>query len=1118
MPDYCSTPPQSIANDPVRIWRASVGIPTYPTPAPDKNPMFFNKRVYQGSSGRLYPLPFIDKVSDEPVERSYDGVWLENEYVRLLMLPEFGGRIHLGQDKTRGDYDFFYRQDVIKPALVALAGPWISGGVEFNWPQHHRPSTHLPADYTIEEHPDGSRTCWMSEHDPMARMKGMVGIRLRPNSSLIEADVRLYNRTPFMQTFLWWANVAARVHDRYQSFFPTDVHYVADHAVRAMTEFPIARGKYYGVDYSPGTDLSWYKNIPVPTSYMVLGSNFDFFGGYDHEVGAGFVHVANRHIAPGKKQWTWGNHEFGWAWDRELTNQNGPYVELMAGVYTNNQPDFSYLAPYETKTFSQYWWPIQGIGCAKNANRDVAINLEVKSGVALIGAAASRRFEAALIRLVEHDRVHCELKADIAPGCPLVQSVGLPSGVHLEALQLTVLDATGNELISYSLLLPPEQVEVPPPAREPPPPEAIDHADELFLTGEHLEQYRHPTRKATDYWQEALRRDPSDSRCNLALGRQRLRRGLFKEAENYLRRSIAKLTFRHPNPVDGEAHYHLGLALRYQGKTDEAYASFYKSTWNYAWRSPAYYALATIDASCGRHSDALEHATLAAQHNQLNSKAHCLKSAILRRMNRIEEARGCVESVIARDLLDYYALNELALIKAAMGDSVGSELAAQELLKRSRGDFRTLLDIAFDYAEAGFFADALGLLERLPEEARTHYLAPYALGWLHSKIGNKTESERFLRLAARGSADYGFPSQIDELLLLKWVITVQEDDAYAHYCLGNLYYDQERFEDAMHCWQRSVDLRPSFSIPHRNLGIAYFNVLQDGDKAIACYEAAFEANPKDSRLLFELDQLHKKLRHSWRDRLEELSRHENLVFDRDDLTIEYCALLNLSGDYQKSAQIISQRRFHPWEGGEGKVLQQYVQTELALGEQALDQNNPVTALAHFERALVPPLNLGETRHLLSSTADIYYWLGKAHLALANASEAKRCFEKADQSDASNENEPSETSYWRALALRQLGASEKADAALRALLDYGRKKLHTEPKIDYFATSLPQLLVFEDNLDDRNECDSSYLIGLAYLGLGNADEARRSLERTLDLEPSHYGAARAIRRILVNEAI
>ena len=93
---------------------------------------------------------------------------------------------------------------------------------------------------------------------------------------------------------------------------------------------------------------------------MVCQTQFDFFGGYDFKAGGGFVHVADRHIAPGKKQWTWGDHAFGHAWDRELTDTNGPYIELMAGVYTDNQPDFSYLAPYETKTFSQFWWPIQG--------------------------------------------------------------------------------------------------------------------------------------------------------------------------------------------------------------------------------------------------------------------------------------------------------------------------------------------------------------------------------------------------------------------------------------------------------------------------------------------------------------------------------------------------------------------------------------------------------------------------------------------------------------------------------------------------------------------------------------------------------------------------------------
>ena len=163
------------------------------------------------------------------------------------------------------------------------------------------------------------------------------------------------------------------VHDQYQSFFPPDVHYVADHAVRAMSSFPLAENPYYGVDYQnrPGAnDLSWYKNIPVPTSYMVCQTQFDFFGGYDFKAGGGFVHVADRHVAPGKKQWTWGNHAFGHAWDRELTDANGPYIELMAGVYTDNQPDFSYLAPYETKTFSQFWWPIQGIGPVQQATRE----------------------------------------------------------------------------------------------------------------------------------------------------------------------------------------------------------------------------------------------------------------------------------------------------------------------------------------------------------------------------------------------------------------------------------------------------------------------------------------------------------------------------------------------------------------------------------------------------------------------------------------------------------------------------------------------------------------------------------------------------------------------------
>ncbi|MFO0928598.1 MAG: DUF5107 domain-containing protein [Gemmataceae bacterium] len=351
--------------------------PTYLPAAPDRHQMFLEKRVYQGSNGKVYPLPFTDRIAETPVDRAWRAIWIENEFLQVLILPEIGGRIHAVRDRVTG-YDLIYRQSVIKPALVGLAGPWLSGGIEINWPQHHRPATFLPVDHHIEEHADGSKTVWLSDHDPMCRMKGMHGVCLHPGRAVLELKARAYNRTPLVQTFLWWANVATRVHEAYQSFFPPDVTYVADHARRATSEYPLCRGKYYGVDYgersqsgvpiderppqyvpphcgghapvdySPN-DLSWYANIPVPTSYMAMGSRHDFFGGYDHAVGAGIVHVANHHISPGKKQWTWGNHPFGYAWDRHLTDTDGPYIELMAGVYTDNQPDFSFLQPGETR-------------------------------------------------------------------------------------------------------------------------------------------------------------------------------------------------------------------------------------------------------------------------------------------------------------------------------------------------------------------------------------------------------------------------------------------------------------------------------------------------------------------------------------------------------------------------------------------------------------------------------------------------------------------------------------------------------------------------------------------------------------------------------------------------
>ncbi len=1054
----------------VRAWSEPVTIPTYPVPAPDRNPMFLDKRVYQGSSGKVYPNPFTDRVSDERIDRQYEGVFLENEYIRLMILHEIGGRIHIGQDKTNG-YDFFYRQNVIKPALVGLLGPWISGGVEFNWPQHHRPSTFMPVEYSIEEHADGSRTIWLSEHEPMNRMKGMVGICLHPGQSIVEAKVRLYNRTPFVQTFLWWANVGIRVHEHYQSFFPPDVTFVADHAKRAMSRFPIARNFYYGVDYSGGVDISWYKNIPVPTSYMITKSDYDFFGGYDHARRAGVVHVADRHVAPGKKQWTWGNAEFGYAWDRELTDSDGPYIELMAGVYTDNQPGFSFLHPYETKTVSQFWYPIQEIGPVKNANPRVAVNLEAVEGGYRIGVAATEECDGLIIRLSNGSTCTFEQRAAVRPGAPFVGVAPLARPSSETDLVLSVLSTSGEELIRYRPVEP-RDAEPPDPATEPGEPADIASNEELYLTGLHLEQYRHATRSPEPYWNEALRRDPADVRCNNALGLMRLRRGEFAEAEQHFRTAVDRLTRRNPNPYDGEALYNLGLALKLQDRLTEAYPAFYKATWNYGWRAPAYYALATIDARRGDFQAALAHIGQCLRTNSDHTAGRNLQAGILRRMGREGEAIELLRATLAMDPLDARARYE-----------TGAPIA----------DAQTCLDIAFEYCDAGMWTEADCCIGRF--DGPPHPMLFYTRGYVASRSGDEPSALRWYREGQNANPDYCFPARLEEMLVLEDVLRRRPDDARAHYYLGNLLYDKQRRDQAIGHWETSCRLDPDFSISWRNLGIACFNVRRDPDRALECYANAFRADPSDARVLYEFDQLRKRTGVPPAARLAELEKRRDLVDQRDDLTVELVTLYNLTGRSAEALAILAGRRFHPWEGGEGMVSAQYVAAHVLLGLEAFRSGASGRALRHFTAAGNYPHNLGEGKHLLTPETHLDYFRGLAFEAMNRPEDALAAWRQAAGSDQRN----NAFAYYRALALDRLGQSLEARILLQQLKQYAAAKVQAEARIDYFATSLPNLLLFDDDLQKRNQVGALMLSGLANLGLGERAQAEQELRHVLSMD-------------------
>ena len=1109
----------------VHIWADDVVIPTYLVAPPNRNPMFLKNRVYQGSSGRVYPYPVIDRIFDEKTNESHRVIFLENRYVKLMVMPALGGRIQYAYDKTNG-YPFIYHNRVIKPALVGLTGPWLSGGIEFNWPQHHRPGTYCPVDYTITEGADGSMTLWLSEIEPMWHLKSTLGLTLYPEKAFLEIGIRLFNPTPLPQSFHLWTNAAVHVNDYYQSVFPPDVHAVFDHGRRGVSAFPIARGEYYKVDYSRGVDISWYKNIPVPTSYMAVASRYDFLGGYDHGRQAGVLHVADHHLVPGKKQWTWGCGDFGRAWDRNLTDEDGPYVELMCGVFADNQPDFAWLHPFEEKEVRQYFLPYKLIGRVVNATVHAAISLEVEDERARLGAYATSSYPGCVIRLRRSTQCLWEQTVNLDPETPLVVDVPW-SGHAPHELRLEVVSREGDLLVEYS----PEPAEktetIPEPASAIPEPGAVRNTEELYLAGLHLEQYRHATREPEDYYREALRRDPVAVRSNNALGLLLLRRGQFAKAEPFFHAAIQRQTRHNANPYDGEPHYNLGLCLRYQGRLAEAYAAFLKAAWNGVWQDAAFFEVAQLRAIAGELAEALDLVQRALARNAHNQKAIHLKTLLLRRMGRFTEALETANAAIRRDPLDFGARNERVLLLAAMKRREEAARDEALLLALMRRDAHTHLEIAADYAHAGAYEDAAELLGRVMADSGRGLRAPghagavgvpnsrpmlfYTRGYYASLQGDDNEARRYFELAAQQDADCCFPNSLDSLLALQTATKLNPGDSRAAYYLGNLWYDKRQAREAIECWQHARRADSRFPTVHRNLALAYFNDQRQPARALRSLERAFALDRTDARVLFELDLLRKRVGVAPARRLALLRKYRDRVEERDDLLIEFVTLLNFFGAHEQALRLLTTRTFHPWEGGEGKVTGQYVVSLVELAKRHLHAGMIVQAIELLERARSYPANLGEAKLHGAQENHILYWLGIAHARLGRRDAAEKCWKQASigvkvPALVVYYNDPNpETIFYQGLALERLGHRAIARQRFRSLVRFGQLHLKKPVGIDYFAVSLPEFLVFDEDLERRNEIACRYLMGLGYWGMGRRAEGLRALRKVLRLDPSHQSA-------------
>lgn len=1065
-------------------------IPTYQIGSPEIDPIFFTGRVYQGAEGYIYPYPLYDVLTEKKTEQEYNVLRLDNQYVDISILPEIGGRIFAAADKTN-NYPFFYTQTGVKPALIGMLGAWLSGGVEWNIPDHHRASSYMPINWTMKENKDGSKTIWVGETELRHRLKWSVGVSVYPNRSWVEAKIKVINPTPMIQSMLYWANVSVHCNDQYQVIFPPDVQFGADHHKVYFTNWPEGETT---VGDGKTEDLSWWKNFTGSSrSIFAWGSEMSFLAGYDYGKDAGTVHVANRHVVPGKKFFLWGNNANGEMWNKILSDNDGHYLELMVGGYSDNQPDYSWINPGEIREFSQIWYPVKGIKGVKNATDDAAVNFEPTEGNNYrVGYCATTLYENARVIVKYKDRLLMDKRINIDPDKYFLDQVSVPDLSDASALYTALYDAEGNLLVDYRPVV----------LDEKPLPKVIDGTqpvkeyktnEELYLAGLRVDQFNNARLDYMDFYNEALSHDSMDARVNIEVGKHYIRQGKWEKAALHLNRAQARLSHDYTTVKNTEALYYLGYLYQMTGNTAKAVDAYWAATWTPDFKHRSFYELAVLAVKDKDYKQAMDMITQSLYVGGRDLQALTLKAYILRMQGKKEEAQETIRYIQGIDPLDYWSAAE-----ASLATSQGASFLNTGTNHNSKGIIavQELLEVVSNYMTIGATEDALTLLNRaiaLGEPYASYPLLYYYKAYNLLKQNNQTEAIACLDKAGSLSPLNNYPFRIEEINLFETLLKESPDNSYLHYHLGNLLYYLGQKETGLSHWIRSTELDPSFAIACRNVGFGY-GCLNELDKSMKHYDMAIKANPNDPLLLTESDKIYEQANQPANVRLKRLESYLKTVMKHDDAVMRLLTLYNASGQYDKAIKILDNRHFHLWEGG-GQVHDIYVDSHMLKGMKLLKGKRYKDAIREFELANQYPVNLEVAPSPRGGyEAKVYYLSGVAYEAMSQADKAKECFEKSANTDF--RNRLTDLNYYKVKSLRKLSKNEEADATLADMqksLEHMQKNL-----MDSYAK-------FGEANQNVQQSNILYYSGLVHLLQNNSSAANEEFKQAIQLYPGNIWA-------------
>jgi tetratricopeptide (TPR) repeat protein len=1053
--------------DSVRVWTEPRVIPTYELGQDDPNPYFAT------GYREIYPYPFQDHLTDHRVNKTWKAALLENKYLKVIVLPELGGHVYSVYDKSFRR-EVFYRNNVVKYGLVGLRGAWVSGGIEFNFPNGHTVTSVSPVDFALRQNPDGSASIIVGDHEKVSRMHWFVALTLYPDRSYLEQEVFLYNRTAVKNRYWFWANAAVPAGEDMQYVYPMTSAY--PHARFPVYTFPIYQGK----------DLSWWKNVEEPLSLFARASKRDFFGAYYYQKNLGVVHVANFQEVPGKKTWTWGTAPSGRIWDTLLSDKDGPYAEIQSGRF-ETQLDYEFLGPHHADYWKEYWYPINQTGSVVAANKEVAVNVkllpeEEKPQQILLAANPTGLMKGVWLILKSGQQEVFRKAISASPDHPYSETLPVPAvGVNPKELSLKLSDSQGREIIHFSSAEPHDGNPRPPAVpTEMPPRLTSKTVEEVYLEGLNLEKEGEDV-KARESYGKALAMDPGHSRSHVALGILLYKAGELDKAHQEIETGLKR------NSHDDVANYYHGLYHRDRGELDLAKDNFWKLIRGGTYAPLGHYYLGEIALREKKFEEAIEQLNKAATMNPLDLRAQDLWAIASRKSGRHKKALTQIEKVLRFDPLDYLALHEHYLIQLELKNAAGAEKAKDRLLEVFSRDDEIYLEVQQDYQDAGLVDESIGVLRLAlarTGETSIHPFITYTLGFYLDLQGKTTEAGKQFELARQARSDYVFPHRLESIAVLKTALKYNPRDDKAHYYLGNLLYAKKRYAEGMKAWEASLGINPNFAVAQRNLGYAYWKQDHNLERAVQHYEMAIKANNEDYRLYRDLDQLY-ALTDQPEKRKTLLEGAPPQIRQIQDIALADAALQVDRGDYRKALDILMSQSFKPWEGGHS-VREVYVNATIGLGDKALADHQYDAALHAYGEALKYPENLGVGAPTKGDNARTLYLMSTVYLASGQLQKAQELWEQIQNERSDG---PSEDSYYRALALKKQGRNQEADALLDQLVSAAGPRSEEQSRSGM----------------------SLFLAGLGEKAKGNTEKAQRAFRQALQQDPYLWRARRELRQ-------